>query len=127
MNAKALLISAALIVCCCSSAPAQDGKTNASTQIPASLARQHVGEEIVVRGKIAEVNLTDKLVRLNFDKPFPHHTFTAVIFAEKTNLFQQVTNLNGKLVEVQGKVTEFRGRPQMVLSKTNQLRTCESK
>jgi len=36
--------------------------------------------EKTVTGTIVEVNQAEKLVRLNFDKPFPAQTFTAVVF-----------------------------------------------
>lgn len=127
MKAKAWLFSISLSAFLCGYAAAEQEKTNAPAKIAAVEARLHVGEEIIVAGKIAEINRTDKLLRLNFDKPFPHQSFTAVIFAEKTNLFPDVSGLNGKLVEVQGKITEFRGRPQMVLSRTNQLRSSDQK
>ena len=107
-------------------ASAQDAKTNAPTRIPASDAARHIGKERIVTGKVAEVNQTDKLIRLNFERPFPQQPFTAVIFAHRTNLFMELGELKGKTVEVQGKITIFRDRPQMVLSSTNQLTVSSS-
>ena len=91
-------------------------------RIPAAQARQHLNQEAVVTGKIAEVNHTERIVRLNFDKPFPNQTFTAVIFGKQTNGFPLIAELKDKIVEVSGKITEYRNRPEIIITSTNQLR-----
>ena len=106
--------------------PAQETKTNAQARIPASEAKQHVDSEATVFGKVSEVHRTEKRVLLNLDKPFPNQPFTAVIFANKTNLFTDLEKLKGKTVEVSGKITEYREQPQIVLLSTNQLKIVES-
>ena len=103
----------------------QETKTNSLSKITAAQAKEHIGSEKIVTGKIAEVNKGEKLVRLNLDKPFPQQLFTAVIFATKTNLFEDLDKLKGKKVEVSGKITEYSGRPQIVLVSTNQLKVLE--
>jgi hypothetical protein len=105
---------------------AQENKTNDTVRIPAAQAKDHIGAQAVVTGKIAEVNIAEKLVRLNFEKPFPAHVFQAVIFAANTNLFPDVAKLNGKTVEVSGKIAAYRERPQIVLTSTNQLKVVEA-
>lgn len=104
---------------------AEETKTNAPTTIPASQAKDYIGSEKTVTGVIVEVNQAERLVRLNFDKPFPAQTFTAVIFAAKTNLFSDLPKLKGKTVEVSGKIVEYRDRPQIVLANTNQIKVIE--
>ena len=107
-------------------ASAQEAATNspavAPARIKASEARAHIGSEVVVSGTIAEVNRAERLVRLNFGRPFPNQQFTAVIFADKTNLFPEVEKLQGQSAEVSGKITVFRSRPEIVISSTNQLK-----
>ena len=105
---------------------AQESSTNAPAKIPASQAKDFVGSEKTVTGKVAEVNVAERLIRINFDKPFPNQTFTAVIFAAKTNLFPEVEKLKDKTVEVSGKIAMFRDRPQIVLTSTNQLVSVKS-
>ena len=105
---------------------AEEATTNAPTQIPASQAKEFIGSEKAVTGMIVEVNQAEKMVRLNFDKRFPGQTFTAIIFAAKTNLFSDLPKLKGKMVEVRGKIVEYRGRPQIVLVSTNQLQVLET-
>jgi DNA/RNA endonuclease YhcR with UshA esterase domain len=107
-------------------AQAEETKTNAVEHITAAEAKQHLNADVVVSGKIVEVSKAEKVVRLNFDKAFPNQPFQAVIFSEKTNLFGDLDKLEGKTVEVNGKVTEYRNRPQIVLTRTNQLNLIES-
>jgi len=64
---------------CSIGAVAQESSTNAPAKIPASQAKDFVGSEKTVTGKVAEVNVAERLIRINFDKPFPNQTFTAVI------------------------------------------------
>ena len=106
--------------------PAEEAKTNALAKIPAREAKEYIGSEKTVTGTVVEVNQAEKLVRLNFDKPFPAQTFTAIIFAAKTNLFSDLPKLKGKTVEVSGKIVAFRGHPQIVLLSTNQLKITET-
>ena len=102
-----------------------DSKTNSVTHITAADAKDHIGAEAAVSGTIAEVNKAEKLVRLNFEKPFPGQPFTAVVFAAKTNLFSDLDQLKDKVVEVSGKITEYHGHPQIVIANTNQIKVLD--
>ncbi|MEY2429476.1 MAG: hypothetical protein QOJ40_2361 [Verrucomicrobiota bacterium] len=114
-----------LLFALCGSVPAEEAKNNSPPTIKASEAREYIGTNVVVTGKIAEVNKVERLVRLNFDKAFPKQPLTAVIFSTKTNLFPDLEQLKGKNVEVSGKITDYHGRPQIVLESTNQLKVVE--
>ena len=105
---------------------AQEAKTNAVQKVTAAEAKQHMNADVIVTGKIVEVSKAERVVRLNLDKAFPNQPFQAIIFSEKTNLFGDLDKLEGKSVEVSGKVTEYRNRPQIVLTRTNQLKVLES-
>src|SRR6476660_4893001 len=98
---------------------AQETKTNTAVRIPAAQAKEHIGDQAVVYGKVAEVNIAEKLIRLNLEKAFPAQPFTAVIFAANTNLFPDVAKLKGKTIEVSGKIAVYRDRPQIILTGTN--------
>ena len=104
---------------------AQDSKTDAPIKIKASEAKANIGTNAIVTGKIAEVNKTERLVRLNFDEAFPKSTFTAVIFSNKMSLFPDVEKLKDKTVEVSGKIAAYRERPQIVLTNASQLKVVE--
>ena len=93
--------------------------------IPAREARDHTNSEAIVTGVIAEVHQGGSVVHLNFDKPFPNQTFTAVIFGKQISLFPELDQLKGKTVEVTGKIVEYNRRPEIVLNGTNQLRVIE--
>ena len=105
-------------------ASAQDASTTNTPplRVQALEAKKHINSEAIVSGKIAEVNVAERLVRLNFERPYPSNTFTAVIFADKTNLFPNVRELKDKTVEVTGKIADYRGRPEIILTSTNQLK-----
>ncbi len=108
-------------------APAAESSTNSPALLSAAEAKQHIGQDAVVTGKVAEVNISERVVRLNFGQPFPKQPFTAVIFSRNTNKFTNLPSLQGKSVEVTGKITEYRNRPEMILDRTNQLKIIESK
>ena len=106
----------------------QESKTNSlPAKIPASEAKEHVNAEAIVSGKVIELYKTEKLVRINLDKPFPNQPFTVVIFGNKTNLFSDLDKLKGTTIEVTGKITEYREQPQIILVSTNQLKVVEAK
>ena len=112
---------------CMLAASAQDaGTTNTGPlRVSALEANKHINTEAIVTGKVAEVNVAERLVRLNFERPYPDNTFTAVIFANKTNLFPNVRELKDKTVEVTGKIADYRGHPEIILTSTNQLKVVE--
>lgn len=93
--------------------------------IPASEAKNHTNVEAIVTGVVADVHNGGSVVHLNFDKPFPNQTFTAVIFGKQLSLFPDVEKLKGKTVEVSGKIIEYNHRPEIVLTSTNQLKVIE--
>ena len=109
--------------CICLSA--EEAKTNAPIRIKASEAKANIGTNAIVTGKIAEVNKTERIIRLNFDEHFPKSTFTAVIFPDRMKLFPDVEKLQDKTVEVSGKIAAYRDRPQIVLTSTNQIKVVE--
>jgi len=100
-------------------------KTNAPIQISATGAKEHIGAQAVVKGTIVEVNVGERIVRLNFDQPYPEMSFTAVIFPANTNQFPEVEKLKGKTAEISGKITAYRERPQIVLTSSNQVKVAE--
>jgi DNA/RNA endonuclease YhcR with UshA esterase domain len=120
-----------LILASCVSVGAQDGKkdsagkTNAPIRISATEAKEHIGAEAVVKGKIAEVNVGERITRLNFEEAYPKTPFTAVIFPRSANQFPEIEKLKNKTVEVSGKIAAYRERPQIVLTSSNQVKVIE--
>lgn len=94
--------------------------------LPVAEAKKFVGNNVVLVGKVAEVNRTEQIVRLNFEEPFPKQVFTAVVFARSFKYFTNLANLEGKTVEITGKVSEYRDRPQIILTNSAQLRVTKA-
>lgn len=106
--------------------PAVAAETNALIHIASTEVKKHVDAHAVVTGKVAEINKAASLVRLNFDKPFPDQSFTAVIFNRNTNQFPNVDQYKGKQVEVTGKIILYRNHPEIQLQSSNQLKAVEA-
>jgi DNA/RNA endonuclease YhcR with UshA esterase domain len=104
---------------------AQD-KEKKSDVFPAKDAKGKVGETITVEAKVAEVNKTERIVRINLDARFPKQELTLVIFSSNFSKFEEVEKLEGKTVRVTGKVTEYQKRPQIVLDSKEQLKVQDS-
>lgn len=83
-------------------------------------ARAHVGEDRTVCGKVSSARYLDSSGRqptfLNFDKPYPDHTFTVVIFGPDREKFGEPEKAyRGKAVCATGRIEEYRGQPQIVV------------
>ena len=103
---------------------AQDKEKKADI-LPAKEAKSKVGETITVEAKVAEVNKTEKIVRINLGARFPKQELTLVIFPANFSKFEEVEKLEGKTVRVTGKVTEYQKRPQIVLESKEQVKVQE--
>ena len=89
-------------------------------------AAKHVGEAVVVRGKITQIVLSVNLTtHINLGGVYPNHVFTVTIFKANQALFPNVRDFDGKLVEVEGVVNLYRGKPEMVLTQRGQIRLAE--
>jgi len=84
-----------------------------------------IGKNATLVGKVSGVKQTDTVTHINFDKPFPNQTFTAVLFAKNSGSFTNLDKLIGKTVEISGKVEDYKGKPQIVLQTKNQLTVVE--
>lgn len=103
---------------------AQDKEKKADI-LPAKEAKSKVGETITIEAKVAEVNKTERIVRINLDARFPKQELTLVIFPANISKFEEVEKLEGKTVRVTGRVTEYQKRPQIVLESKEQLKVQE--
>ena len=101
-------------------------KDKKSEVLPASDAKAKVGETVTIEAKVAEVNKTEKIVRINLGARFPKQDLTLVIFSANFSKFEEVEKLEGKTVRVTGKVTEYQKRPQIVLDAKEQLKVQET-
>jgi hypothetical protein len=85
--------------------------------IPASDASKHLGEQGTICGRVAEVKVMTTVsgtpTFIDFEKPYPNQTFTAVIWEHDKASVGSVPRVG--ILCVKGTITEYRGRPQVVL------------
>lgn len=99
----------------------------AQDRISSADAKDHMGQTATVCGKVATTrylqNSAKRPTFLNFDKPYPDHTFTAVIFGDNRAKFgTPEQTFRDKNVCVTGEITEYNGKPQMELTEPKQIR-----
>lgn len=88
--------------------------------ITASQAKDFVGKEVSLTGKVAGARLfqrpTGDMLLLNIDKPHPSNDVTVVIEGEviSKGKFSETT-LQGKSIKVKGIVSVFKEKPQIKL------------
>jgi hypothetical protein len=89
-------------------------------------AAKHAGETATVCGVVAGAKYAEQirggLTFIDFGKPYPDASFTAVIFpGDRAKFGTPEKGLAGKQVCVTGKIEMFRGKAQIVLSDPKQL------
>jgi hypothetical protein len=95
--------------------------------IPAAESQQHVGETATICGLVAGARYYQSpegsRSYLNFDRPYPNQSFTAVIEAPNRAKFRRPPEVlfNGKTICVTGLVTTYSGRPQIVVENPSQI------
>ena len=90
--------------------------------VPDSAAASHVGQTVTVEGLVATVHVAPSgTIFLNFGRPYPSQTFTAVIFRSAAERFPNPRQWEGHRVRVTGEVRLYRGQPEIVLTAANQL------
>ena len=95
--------------------------TNAPVHIGPTKAREHIGEQVTVRGLVSDVHVTQKGdVFLNFGGKFPNSVFSAVCFKSAIPT-EQLTALKGKTIAVSGKVKDYNGQVEIVLESAEQI------
>ncbi|HYK82141.1 MAG TPA: hypothetical protein VEU55_03275 [Gemmatimonadales bacterium] len=87
-----------------------------------SQAASAVGETVTVEGTVASVHVSRSgTVFLNFGRPYPEQTFSAVIFRTAAPGFPDPKQWQGRRVRVTGQVRLYRARPEIILTGPNQL------
>ncbi len=94
--------------------------------VRAHQAIEHAGEYAMVCGVIAGARYSKDSkgapTYLNFDKPFPDHAFSAIIFGKNRRNFSLAPEtLVGYKACVYGKVRVYKGKAQIELVKADQL------
>jgi hypothetical protein len=89
------------------------------------------GKRVTVCGTVADASYQPRSngqpTFINFEKPFPNHTFTALIWSEDRAKFSAPPEKQfgpGINVCVTGTVEMYRNKPQIVVHSVEQLRVC---
>lgn len=96
--------------------------SRASDCIPIFEARQHIGEDQCVTGKVFRVKRAGRGVTLfDFCQDSMVCPFTVVVFPHDLKRIGDVSQLHNKVIEVHGPVKEYDGRAEIVLQQARQL------
>jgi DNA/RNA endonuclease YhcR with UshA esterase domain len=85
-------------------------------------AKDHLNEDAVVKGYVADVVIREKVSYLNFDRKYPKNTFTGVVFDDKFSEVGDLEIYRNKNVELKGKITIYKGKPQITITSKNQIK-----
>ena len=97
-----------------------------SQTVPLDSVQFYEGKIITVCSKVQSTFLTKgekKTTYINFGKPYPNTTFTAVIFEGDLPNFKYTPSeyLKDKQVCLTGKVVIYKGKPEIIVSKVEQI------
>jgi DNA/RNA endonuclease YhcR with UshA esterase domain len=91
----------------------------------------HVGEHITVCGVVSGVSyrpdVNGQPTFINFDRPFPNHTFTALVWGDRRASFNpppEVRFSEGTMVCVDGVIELYQGTPEIVVDGPSQISAC---
>ncbi len=98
----------------------------AADQITSTDAINHVGKQTTVCGIVASTKYATLTCRmptfLNFDKPYPNHIFTALIWGvDRPKFISPLENLEGNRICVSGLVELYNGRPEIIVTDPAQI------
>jgi len=95
---------------------------SAADCIPIAEARQHIGEDQCVTGKVFRVKHAGKgLTLFDFCQDSMVCPFTVVVFAHDLKHVGDVSQLQNRVIEIHGPVKEYDGRAEIVLQQSRQL------
>jgi hypothetical protein len=95
---------------------------SAADCIPITEARQHVGEDLCVTGKVVRVKHGSRGVTFfDFCQNSMVCPFTVVVFPHDLRNVGDVSQLQNKAIEVHGPVKEYDGRAEIILERSRQL------
>jgi len=90
--------------------------------IPITAAREHIGEDQCVTGKVLRVKHVGRGVTLfDFCQDSMVCPFTVVVFPHDLKRIGNVSQLQNQVIEIHGPVKEYDGRAEIVLNQLRQL------
>lgn len=92
--------------------------------IGACQAGNYYGKEAIIEGKITDAYRSKtNTIFLNFEKPYPNHCFTGVIFSSDQYKFVESPEkyYGNKTVRIRGEIKEYLGKPEIILEDPSQI------
>ena len=92
--------------------------------VGACQAGNYDGKEMVIEGKVVDAfRSKTNTVFLNFEKPYPNHCFTGVIFSSDQYKFVQSPEkyYSQKTVRLRGEIKKYQGKPEIILADPSQI------
>jgi hypothetical protein len=99
---------------------------NAQTKIAPSDAKQHIGEDAIVCGTVANINVSTAkrgmTTNLNLDVRYPKPSFTVVIIGDSRYKFGDVEEAYlGKRICASGKIAKYKSIPEIEAKTPSQI------
>ena len=85
-------------------------------------AKYHIGEKIIVVGKVEQINHSAKATFLNMGGKYPDNTFVGVIFNSDKTSFKDIDSNTGKEVELSGIIKKYKGKLEIILNDPTQIK-----
>jgi DNA/RNA endonuclease YhcR with UshA esterase domain len=96
--------------------------TFAQKSISVDSAAAYIGETVTICTKVYGIKAFDKVTLLNVGAAFPKSPLTIAISAtDIANFETPLEKYNGQQICVTGKVLEFKGKPEIVVTKQDQI------
>jgi rRNA processing protein Gar1 len=91
--------------------------------IPIDQARQHIGKDKCVIGRVVKVTrIASGTHFLNFCQDYRVCPFQVVVFRRDLKHVGDVRQLEGRTIEIHGDIKDYDGRPEIILKEARQLR-----
>ncbi|MFN8253644.1 MAG: hypothetical protein U0V75_17365 [Ferruginibacter sp.] len=96
---------------------------DAQVSIPADSASKHIGDSVTVCSAVFGIKSLEKLTFINLGAAHPNSPLTIVIFSKDLGHFKATPAelYTNKKVCVTGRLEAFRGKPQIVITKPEEI------
>ncbi|GEO08319.1 hypothetical protein [Segetibacter aerophilus] len=93
----------------------------AQTKISVDSVKAYIGKTVTVCSRVYGVKELEKVNFVNIGGAYPNSPLTVVIFAKDKNAFKSLPEYDNKNVCVTGKVEDYKGKPQIVITKPDEI------